>query len=104
MIPVTCFVQDGQISASVESALRLDIDGFVQRAFHAPADIDWIVVASGSGFTGARPSTSVVASLQANRVLGQGERIALLKELSAICMRKTGRSAHEIVTSIRDPK
>ena len=104
MIPVMCVVQEGQISAETENALKQDIGGFARRAFGAAAEIDWIVVPSGSGFTAARPSNTVIASLQANRVLDQAERIPLLKELGAICMRRTGRSAGEVVTSIRDPK
>lgn len=104
MIPVMCIVQEGQVSAETEQAFKADIDGFTQRAFDASADIDWIVVPKGSGFTAAEPSRTVIASLHANRPLEQGERTALLKELGDICMDRTGRSPNEIVTSVRNPQ
>lgn len=104
MIPVMCIVQEGQIPHHAERGLKAQIDAFTQRAFSAPADIDWIVVPEGSGFTAGEPSTTVIASLHANRPLPQTVRIALLKELGEICMANTGRSANEVVTSIRNPK
>ncbi|MCV6592328.1 MAG: hypothetical protein OIF48_05200 [Silicimonas sp.] len=104
MIPVMCIVQDGQIPPHAEETLKTRIGDFTRRAFDASADIDWIVVSEGSGFTAAAPSTSVIASLHANRPLAQADRKALLNELCDICMDETGRSANEIVTSIRNPK
>lgn len=104
MIAVMCISQQGQISPEAESELKAQIGVFTQRAFAALADIDWIVVPNGSGFTAARPSTIVIASLHANRSLADDERISLLSELGAICMAQTGKSAAEIVTSIRNPK
>lgn len=103
MVPVMCIVQEGQISPKTEFGLKAQISKFTQRAFLAPADIDWLVVPEGSGFTAARPSRTVIASLHSNRGLAQDERISLLKELGEICMAATGRSASEIVTSIRNP-
>ena len=104
MIPVMCIVQEGQIPHHTQRGLKAQIDAFTQRAFSAPADIDWIVVPKGSGFTAAEPSTTVIASLHANRPLPEAERISLLKELGEICMSETGLSANEVVTSIRNPK
>ncbi len=102
MIPVMCLVQQGQVPAEAEEALKSEIGAFTQRRFQADAQIDWIEVPKGSGFTAARPSTTVIASLQANRPLEQGERVRLLKELGAICTKGTGRSSHEVVIAIRD--
>jgi len=104
MIPVMCIVQEGQISPEAERKLKAGISDFTRRSFSAAADIDWIVVPIGSGFTAAAPSTSVIASLHANRSLPPTEHISLLGELSAICMDSTKRSANEVVTSIRNPK
>ena len=102
MIPVMCVVQEGQISTEVEYALKSEISEFTKRAFDALADIDWIEVPKNSGFTAAKPSTTVITSLQANRPLEQAERVSLLRELSGICMNRTGRSFNEVVTAIRD--
>ena len=104
MIPVMCIVQEGQLSLDAEYGLKAQIGAFAQRAFAAPADIDWIVVPKGSGFTAAEPSTTVIASLHANRPVPDEERIALLKEMGEICMSETSLSASEVVTSIRNPK
>ena len=104
MISVMCIVQEGQISRLAEHGLKAQIDAFTRRNFAEPADIDWVVVQKGSGFTAAEPSTTVIASLHADRPLPQHERIALLKELGDICMAQTGRSANEVVTSIRNPQ
>ena len=104
MIPVMCIIQEGQVSADAKLGLKAQISAFTHRSFAAPADIDWIVVPKGSGFTAAEPSTTVIASLHANRPVPDEERIALLKELGEICMSRTGLSADEVVTSIRDPK
>lgn len=104
MIPIMCIVQEGQVSKATETAFKSELDAFTRLAFAAQADIDWIVVKKGSGFTAALPSTTVIASMYANRPLKEPERISLLKELGDICMEETGRSANEVVTSIRNPK
>lgn len=104
MIPVMCIVQEGQVSVDAELGLKAQISAFTHRSFATPADIDWIVVPKGSGFTAAEPSTTVIASLHANRPVPDEERITLLKELGEICMSETGLSANEVVTSIRNPK
>ena len=104
MVPMMCIVQEGQISSEVASALKSEFREFAQRAFDAAADIDWIEVPRGSGFTAALPSRTIIASVHANRSLNQAERVSLLKELCGICMNGTGRSANEVVTSIRDPR
>lgn len=104
MIAVMCIVQEGQVSPEAEIGLKAQISRFTQRAFAAPADIDWIVVPIGNGFTAAEPSTAVIASLHANRPLKQAERVVLLKELGKICIAHTGCSANEVMTSIRNPK
>lgn len=104
MVPVMCIVQQGQVAADVESALKDAIEALSQRAFREPAEIDWIEVPEGSGFTAARPSTSIIVSLQSNKPLEHDERISLLRELCDICMDKTRCSSHNVVTSIRDPR
>lgn len=103
MIPVMCIVQEGQISPEAENGLKVEINQFILDAFATAADIDWIVVPKGNGFTAAKPSNTVIAALHANRALEQGERVRLLKKLGDICMAYTGRSAKEVVTSIRNP-
>ncbi len=101
MIPVMCIVQKGQISKYRELKLKFEICDFTQRLFSEDADIDWIEVPTGSGFTAAQPSTSLITSLQSCRSLDQSERTLLLKELHNICMNGAGRSCNEVTVAIR---
>ncbi len=104
MIECLCMVQAGQISADAEAALRDETNAFSERAFSAPAVMNWIVVPERSGYTAARPSTSVIVSMQSNRKLSQSERVTLLKELCDIWMKGANRSMEEVVATIRDPE
>lgn len=104
MIPVMCVVQEGQISLEREYALKSAINLFTQRVFGQIADIDWIEVAKGNGFTAAESSTTLIASLRSSRQLRHGERLPLLNELREICRQKTGCSIGDVMTSIRDPQ
>lgn len=104
MIPVMCIVQEGQLPTETEAKLHSEIGYFSQRAFQADADIDWIRVKKGCGFTAAAPSSTVIASMHVNRPLDQRERVALLRELNDLCANITGLSGQEIVTSIRNPE
>lgn len=104
MIPVMCIVQQGQVPKEAEADMKAQIDDFTRKAFFEPADIDWIVVPHGSGFTAGDPSQTVVASLHANRPLPKAERTALLRELGDICSRHAGVSPHDVLTSIRNPQ
>lgn len=102
MIPVMCIVQEGQVPEEQERRLRVEICAFVQRSFQQLADIDWVVVPRGSGFTAAMTSTAIITTMRSNRLLEDDERTSLLKELSRICRIVTGRSKDEVVTAIRD--
>ena len=103
MTACMCLVQEGQVSAEQEAALRSRMDVFSVEAFDAPPAIAWIAVPEGNGFTAAKPSTSVLVSIQSNRPLPQGERVELLSELCDIWMQETGLGADEVVTVVRDP-
>jgi len=103
MIHSTCLVQAGQISGETEAALRNQLAEFAQRAFAAPAQINWIVVPVGSGFTAGKPSTSSVVSMRSTAPLEQTTREALLRELSDVWMAETNCSHDELVAVISDP-
>lgn len=102
MIPVMVFVQQGQMHEGARQELEHEIDMFTQRHFIDEAAIDWMEVPEGSGFTAGEPSTSVVVSLQSNRVLEQSARVPIIEELSDLCMRHTHRTPHEMVVAVRD--
>ena len=104
MIPTMCLVQEGQISADQQADLRSGMTEFSQRAFGAEPAINWIEVAKGSGFTEAKPSTSVLVAMTAQRPLAQSEREPLIRELCDIWMEGSGRSANEVVAVVRDPE
>lgn len=103
MTPCTCLVQDGQISAQTQAALRSKLDVFTQSAFGHPAQFNWIAVPEGSGFTAAKPSTSSLVSVQAGEALAQDRRTRLLNDLCDLWMAETGCSMNEIVGVISDP-
>ena len=104
MIPIMVLVQQEQVPEAAKKAMVISLEDFTQRHFRAKALIDWMVVPTGSGFTAAKPSTSVVVSMHADRVLSQDERELLITELCELSMKHTERTPHELVASIRDPK
>lgn len=60
MIPVMCIVQQDQISPQGEAALKAEIDATARRVFDSAAQIDWIVVPTGYGFSAGQPSQATV--------------------------------------------
>ncbi|MEO1046285.1 MAG: hypothetical protein AAFX04_12660 [Pseudomonadota bacterium] len=103
MIPVTCFVQQGQIDPDTVAALREELGALTQSAFDGEAMINWIEVRPGNGFTEAKPSTSSLVSIQSPQALAQPERITILQRICDLWMEKTTCSINEIVASINDP-
>ena len=104
MITCNCIVQAGQVPAETEAALRANLNAFAERAFGEPADINWRVVPERSGFTAAKPSTSSIISIAANRPIPQPERAALLKEMCELWVGETKRTLDEVVGVISDPQ
>lgn len=104
MIPCNCIVQAGQISPETEASLRANLNAFAERAFGEPAEINWRAIPQRSGFTAAKPSTSSIVSMTANKPVPQPERAALLKEMCELWVRETHRSLDEVVGVISDPQ
>ncbi len=104
MITCTCIVQAGQVSAETEAALRANLNAFAERAFGEPAEINWRSIPERSGFTAAKPSTSSIISIAANKPVPQPKRAALLKEMCELWVRETKRSLDEVVGVISDPQ
>ena len=103
MINCICMVQEGQISPDQEAALRRDTAGFAARHFGSEPEFNWVIVDKGNGFTEAKPSNSVIVSMNADRSLAPSSREPLLRELCEIWERGAGLSPSEVVTVIRDP-
>ncbi|MEM9172101.1 MAG: hypothetical protein AAGA84_05285 [Pseudomonadota bacterium] len=104
MISCNCIVQAGQISADVESTLRTRLSELAINAFGEPAEVSWLVIQQGSGFTAAKPSTSSIISMTANRALPQAERAALLQTLCELWAQETEVTLDEVVGVISDPQ
>lgn len=104
MTETMCLVQHGQISGAQEERLRAETSAFAERHFGAPAQIDWITVPEGSGFTEGEPSTSVLVTMRSDRALSPSEREPLLCELGDIWRAHAARSPDEVVTVISDPQ
>ncbi|MEM1050751.1 MAG: hypothetical protein AAGI28_01515 [Pseudomonadota bacterium] len=103
MTDCTCMVQQGQISAEQQATLCTATSDFAQKHFGTPANINWVEVPEGSGFTAAKPSTSVIVSVRADRSLSPSERVPLLHELEGIWRKHAGRGPDEVVSVITDP-
>lgn len=103
MIPCTCFVQADQIADQRSEALQSRLTEFSERRLGAPAEINWITVPKGSGFTAAKPSTSAVVSFRAASAVPQDERVMFLNEICDLWMAETGCALDEIVAVVNDP-
>lgn len=104
MIDCTCLVQDGQSPATKQASLHRLLTTFTEHAFGQSANVRWISVRPGSGFTAAELSTSSVVSMTAPEPIAQDQRVSLLKELCDVWVRETGCSPDEIVAVIGDPQ
>ena len=103
MIPCRCLVQAGQVPDRRQSELRSLLNDFSARSFGKDADISWVPVAAGCGFTASKPSTSSVVAFTAPTPLDQSTRVKLLSEICDLWMAQTGCSLNEIVAVISDP-
>ena len=103
MIPVTCFVQEGQIDPATGEALRGDLSQLSQSALGSEAHINWVEVKNGNGFTEAKPSTSSLVSIQCDRALSKDERMAMMNNICDAWMEKTGCSLNEVIAAVYDP-
>ena len=103
MIPCRCLVQAGQIPDSRQMALESLLNDFSERVFGQSANISWVPIAAGSGFTASKPSTSSVVAITAPEPLEQSRRASLLSEICDLWMAETGCSLNEIVAVISDP-
>ena len=104
MIHCICMVQDGQISTDQEITLLRDTADFASRHFGDAPEFNWVTVGQGNGFTEAKPSNSVIVSMNADRSLAPSSREPLLRELCEIWERGADLSPNEVVTVIRDPQ
>lgn len=104
MTQCICMVQKGQISADQQAVLKEHTSAFGERHFGSPADINWVEVPEGSGFTEGMPSASVIVSMTADRSLSPSQREPLLRELGSIWERHASRTPDEVVSVIRDPQ
>ena len=103
MINCSCLVQQGQSPDLNKGEIQEAINTFTERAFGSAAQIAWIPVAAGNGFTANKPSTSSVVSITANEKLAPSRREALLREFVDLWTSQTGNSSDEIVAVITDP-
>ena len=104
MVICNCIVQEGQISAETEAALRTNLDAFAERSFGEQAEFNWVAIPKKSGFTASEPSTSSIVSMRALKPVEQTRREELLNELCAIWTNHTKCTLDEVVGVIADPQ
>jgi len=103
MINCTCVVQEGQLPDLRKGEMQSILNSFASRSFGQEAQIAWIPVAEGNGFTAGKSSTSSVVSFTAHEQLSPERRDTLLRELVALWTERTGCTVDEIVAVIADP-
>lgn len=103
MIPVLALVQEGQITETVTHQLKTGLSEIALSEFDQVAEIRWLEVKPGNGFSDAVSSRASIVSLQANQPLPQDRRIAVMHRLCDLWRDKTGCSINEIVASVSDP-
>ena len=104
MIPCTCFVQSGQTADQKSAMIQSRLQKFAESAFGSVADINWITVPAGGGFTAAKPSTSSIVTFDAAEPVDQDVRVTLLEEICDLWMSETGCEMDEVIAVINDPK
>ena len=104
MISCTCFVQEGQSPDQHRENIQGLLERFTSTSFADQAQIAWIPVAPGNGFTAGAPSTSSVVAMTANEPLEPSRRELLLREFVDLWTAETGCSIDEIVAVISDPE
>ena len=103
MINCICVVQQGQSPDNRSAELKGLLNHFSSASFGDVAEVAWIPVAPGNGFTAGKPSTSSVVSFTSGEALQPEHRETLLRELVALWTDATGCSVDEIVAVIADP-
>ncbi|MCG8416118.1 MAG: hypothetical protein MI746_18020 [Pseudomonadales bacterium] len=103
MINCSCLIQEGQSPDLNKVEMHAAIQEFATRSFGLEAQIVWIPVAAGDGFTAGKPSTSSVVSITSNEKLDPAPRESLLREFVTLWTNKTGSTSDEIVAVIADP-
>jgi len=101
----TCriLVQEGQISPDQRADLEAKLTDFSATKLGSPAKVQWREIASGSGYTATKPSTTSVVVLTGDTPLDQPVRVALLHELVDFWTKGAGCSIDEITAVIGDP-
>lgn len=103
MINCTCIVQAGQSPDRLKVEAQEVLNLFAFKSFGEKAQIAWIPVAEGNGFTAGNPSTCSVVSMTSNEVINPVRRELLLRDLVAAWTEATGVSVDEVVAVITDP-
>ena len=103
MTTCNCIVQAKQISPDTQAALRANLDKFTRAKFGSPAEISWVEIEPGSGYTANELSTSSIVSVSSGEPVEQSARIDMLQELCDLWSGTTGCTLDEIVGVINDP-
>ena len=103
MINCMCVVQEGQEPDRRKSEILGLLNSFTNSSFGLQAQVSWVPVAAGSGFTAGNPSTSSVVAMTADSPLDSDRRENLLREFVDQWTKQTGCSIDEIVAVISDP-
>jgi len=100
MAKCMCMVQEGQIPDPVLETLGEKLnDIVVSHKLGAAAEIAWIVIPRGRGWTAGEPSTSSVVTVAAPPI-EQSHRETILTEICDMWCKATGCHINQIVATV----
>lgn len=102
MKEVSCMIQEGQTASTMKDALELGIQTILTEYFKSEVEFVWTVVASGSGFTEAKPSASSLVSMPVPADITQERRIAFLSAICEMWASTTNCHVNEVVAVARN--
>lgn len=102
MIDIQCIIQEGQTASSKTAVLEEGLSRIAREFFDVDVRFSWTTVASGSGFTGGKPSTSSLVSMPVPADIKQERRIELLSVICNMWSEATSCHVNDVVAVARN--
>lgn len=104
MARYTCMIQEGQIPEQTQQALAEGLRRIGREMFgDAPeAEVAWLTIRRGFGFSAGKPSTSSIVARLVPPGLGEDVRREFMTRVCDLWMDATGCTALEVVINASD--
>jgi hypothetical protein len=99
-----CIIQEGQTAHHKQESLADGLQRIGREAFgdDSPADVSWIVIKQGFGWTAGEPSTSSIVIRSVPVGLPLDQREAFMRKVCELWENETGCSINEVVVTAWD--